>query len=74
MLIDSVMILVLLCYPSYHLQMPLRQRLTIIGVFLLRGFVTAAGIACVVLKSQGIKDDEHRSCEYYYTRKMIYKV
>ena len=57
------MILVLPWYPIYHLQMPLRQRLTVIAIFLLGGFVTMAGVARVVFLSQGVKKGGHESCE-----------
>ena len=56
------MILVLPWYPVYHLQTSLRRRLTICGMFLLGGFVVAAGIARVVFISQGVKGVNDVSC------------
>ena len=71
MLTLLAMILVLPWYPIYHLQMPLRQRLTIVGIFLLGGFVTAAGVARVVFISQGVKEGGHRSCGSLQVDKMF---
>lgn len=56
------MILVLPWYPVYNLQMSLRHRLTVCGMFLLGGFVVAVGIARVVFVSQGVKGEKDTSC------------
>ena len=57
------MILVLPWYPVYHLQMPLRQRLIICGIFLTGGFVIASGIAKTVFVVQATKEGPDKSCE-----------
>lgn len=56
-IITDAMILVLPWYPVYHLQMSLRQRLIIIGIFLTGGFVIASGIAKTVFVVQATKQE-----------------
>jgi len=41
---DVVIILVLPWYPVWKLQMPFRRKLSVCAIFLLGGFVVAAGI------------------------------
>ncbi len=57
--------LVLPWYPIYYLQMPLRQRLAIIGIFLTGGFVIASGVTRTVFVVQATKQGLDNSCECY---------
>lgn len=59
----TAMILVLPWYPVYHLQMPLRQRLLVCGIFLSGGFVIASGIAKSVFVAQAIEAGSDESCK-----------
>ena len=56
------MILVLPWYPVYHLQMPMRQRLLVCGIFLTGGFVIASGIAKTVFVVQATKGGPDKPC------------
>ncbi|MCJ1447904.1 MAG: hypothetical protein MMC23_008416 [Stictis urceolatum] len=47
-ILTDVLILVLPWYPVYHLKMPLSRKLAVCGIFLLGGFVIAAGIVRAV--------------------------
>ena len=61
-LTSLVMILVLPWYPVYHLQMSLRHRLTVCGMFLWGCFVVAVGITRVVFVSQNVKGEKNTTC------------
>ena len=56
------MILVLPWYPVYHLQMLLRHRLAVCGMFLLGSFVVAVGIGRVVFISKSFQRGTDTSC------------
>ena len=61
------MILVLPWYPVSQLQMPLHQKLSICGIFLLGGLVVAAGIARVTAVNEAVTSTSlDHSCEPLY--------
>lgn len=50
-------------YPVWNLQMPVRQKISVCGIFLLGAFVVATGIVRITAVQQALADNPDHSCK-----------
>jgi len=55
------LVLIIPWYPVFKLQMPVRQKVTVLGIFLLGGFVVLSGIFRVIAMFDAMKPDPDRT-------------
>jgi len=55
------LVLIIPWYPVYRLQMGIRQKMTVLGIFLLGGFVVLSGIFRVIAMFDAMKPDPDRT-------------